>query len=110
MLDNCKNAKERWGGVSEIIDRWLKVAAGTDCTLCAISGSAETTRSEVLTNQLEQLCQQMMDYVFGHFGSPRTNWFGRRKISKTKTAMALADKIIPLLKKTGWSDLMTALM
>ena len=23
MLENCKTAKERWGGVSEIIDRWL---------------------------------------------------------------------------------------
>jgi regulator of sigma D len=24
MLENCKSAKERWGGVSEIIDRWLE--------------------------------------------------------------------------------------
>lgn len=24
MLENCQSAKERWGGVSEIIDRWLE--------------------------------------------------------------------------------------
>ena len=24
MLENCRNARERWGGVSELIDRWLK--------------------------------------------------------------------------------------
>jgi len=24
MLENCQSAKERWGGVSEIIDRWLQ--------------------------------------------------------------------------------------
>ncbi|WP_353056950.1 Rsd/AlgQ family anti-sigma factor [Microbulbifer sp. MLAF003] len=24
MLENCKSARERWGGVSEIIDRWLQ--------------------------------------------------------------------------------------
>ena len=24
MLENCQNAKERWGGVSDIIDKWLK--------------------------------------------------------------------------------------
>lgn len=24
MLEQCQNAKERWGGVSELIDRWLQ--------------------------------------------------------------------------------------
>ncbi len=24
MLEKCKSAKERWGGVSELIDRWLQ--------------------------------------------------------------------------------------
>ena len=24
MLENCKTARERWGGVSVIIDRWLQ--------------------------------------------------------------------------------------
>ena len=24
MLENCKTAQERWGGVSEIIDKWLQ--------------------------------------------------------------------------------------
>ena len=24
MLEDCKSAQERWGGVSEIIDRWLQ--------------------------------------------------------------------------------------
>jgi len=23
MLENCQSAKERWGGVNDIIDRWL---------------------------------------------------------------------------------------
>ena len=24
MLEDCKTAQERWGGVSQIIDRWLQ--------------------------------------------------------------------------------------
>ena len=24
MLESCKNAQERWGGVHQLIDRWLQ--------------------------------------------------------------------------------------
>lgn len=100
MLDNCKNAKERWGGVSEIIDRWLKLRQELIVHFCAISGSAETTRSEVLTNQLEQLCQQMMDYVSaGHF-EVYEQLVREAKDFEDENGMALADKIIPSIEKT----------
>lgn len=69
MLENCKTARERWGGVSEIIDRWLQSRQSLLVRLCALSekkgfgdGGSEAE------NNLRQLCQFLMDYVSaGHF-------------------------------------------
>ncbi len=38
MLENCKDAKERWGGVNEIIDRWLEERQQMLVQYCALSG------------------------------------------------------------------------
>lgn len=69
MLENCKTARERWGGVSEIIDRWLHLRQSLLVCFCTLSdqkhfaagdGSAEAS--------LRDLCQQLVDYVStGHF-------------------------------------------
>ncbi|RYY01295.1 MAG: sigma D regulator [Gammaproteobacteria bacterium] len=67
MLENCQNAKERWGGVSIIIDRWLQERQDMLVQYCAIGG-ADQTNSEARGDKLRHLCQILVDYVSaGHF-------------------------------------------
>lgn len=69
MLENCQNAKERWGGVSDIIDRWLQERQDMLVQYCSLS-TTETFNedSQEQCQQLRKLCQIMMDYTSaGHF-------------------------------------------
>ena len=70
MLDNCKNAKELWGGVSEIIDRWLQDRQDMLVQYCALSSklsSADATEEQTGA-KLSNLCQILVDYISaGHF-------------------------------------------
>lgn len=70
MLENCRSARERWGGVSGIIDRWLQERQDMLVSYCRLSDiepfedEEESRRRE----ELQQFCQLMMDYVSaGHF-------------------------------------------
>ncbi len=69
MLENCENAKERWGGVSEIIDRWLQERQDMLVEYCSLSSNGQFhEHSEAQCQQLRRLCQIMMDYTSaGHF-------------------------------------------
>jgi regulator of sigma D len=66
MLDNVESARERWGGVSSIIDRWLQERQDLLVLYCELSGlSAESAQCG---EKLERLCQILVDYVSaGHF-------------------------------------------
>jgi len=67
MLDNCKNAAERWGGVSDLIDKWLKERQELIVRLCDLSvnpGSSQENKAE----KFQSFCQVLVDYVsVGHF-------------------------------------------
>lgn len=69
MLENCQNAKERWGGVSVIIDRWLQERQDMLVQYCDISGiDKSATSDQVRGEKLRGLCQILVDYVSaGHF-------------------------------------------
>ncbi|GAB1258625.1 sigma D regulator [Aurantivibrio plasticivorans] len=69
MLENCKSAKERWGGVSEIIDRWLQERQDMLVQFCDLSEGLDFDLNEDEAGiKLRRLCQIMMDYVSaGHF-------------------------------------------
>ena len=69
MLENCQNAKERWGGVNEIIDRWLHERQDMIVQYCALSGLGQNAKdSEFRGEKLRTLCQILVDYVSaGHF-------------------------------------------
>lgn len=67
MLGDCEDAKERWGGVHDLIDRWLKERQQLIVCYCGLSG-ADYTQSQALFEQLSELCQLMLDYISaGHF-------------------------------------------
>lgn len=68
MLENCKTAKERWGGVSEIIDRWLEERQEMLVQYCALSGLNEELSDAQRGEKLRSFCQILVDYVSaGHF-------------------------------------------
>lgn len=70
MLENCKSAKERWGGVSEIIDRWLQNRQDMLVCYCELSGLQESESDDSVPTdaKLRRLCQIMVDYISaGHF-------------------------------------------
>ena len=41
MLESCKSAQERWGGVSELIENWLEERRILLVLYCSISGVKE---------------------------------------------------------------------
>ncbi len=69
MLENCKSAKERWGGVSEIIDRWLQERQDLLVKYCELSNLHESKESDgARGKQLRRFCQILVDYISaGHF-------------------------------------------
>lgn len=68
MLEDCKSAQERWGGVSEIIDRWLHERQELLVDYCALSSALTDPEDSECGSRLRKLCQIMVDYVSaGHF-------------------------------------------
>jgi len=69
MLENCESAKERWGGVSSIIDRWIKERQDVLVQYCKLTKGKEPENSEQKQGtHLQKLCQITVDYVSaGHF-------------------------------------------
>ncbi len=68
MLENCRNARERWGGVSELIDRWLKERQELLVHYCDLSGENDFSQTEALKEKFVRLCEVLVDYVStGHF-------------------------------------------
>ena len=68
MLENCRNARERWGGVSDLIDRWLKERQELLVRYCALSSRNDDRSAEDLREKFVGLCEVLVDYVsVGHF-------------------------------------------
>lgn len=69
MLENCQSAKERWGGVNTIIDRWLEERQLLLVQYCSLSGLEPAELTDLQRGEkLKELCQTLVDYVSaGHF-------------------------------------------
>jgi regulator of sigma D len=68
MLENCKSAKERWGGVNAIIDRWLDDRQAMLVQYCSLSGLDQNLSDAQRGEKLRIFCQILVDYVSaGHF-------------------------------------------
>lgn len=98
MLENCRNAKERWGGVSDIVDKWLKERQDLIVLYCEIT-STESESPEALVSKYQRFCQILVDYVSaGHFE------VYEQLIQEAKEfddgGLELAKKIIPQIELT----------
>ena len=68
MQDDYRTAKERWGSVSELIDRWLKARQDLIIQYCGLSGVAAINDVAIVRKRLGYLCDVLVDYVSaGHF-------------------------------------------
>tara|TARA_R110002072_G_scaffold45422_6_gene126350 strand:- start:1150 stop:1623 length:474 start_codon:yes stop_codon:yes gene_type:complete len=98
MLENCKNASERWGGVSDLIDKWLNERKQLIVALCDISvkpGSSEEQKAE----KFQRFCQILVDYVsVGHFEVYEQLLLEAAEYDDGGTE--LANKVIPLIDKS----------
>ncbi|MCW3149511.1 sigma D regulator [Stutzerimonas stutzeri] len=64
MLESCRNAQERWGGVHLLIDRWLQERHALIHAYAALH-----VENDAATRQaLQKFCELLVDYVSaGHF-------------------------------------------
>lgn len=68
MLEGCKTAQERWGGVHKLIDNWLNARQGLIVQFCRISSGKPLSAEDPLAPALADFCQNLMDYCStGHF-------------------------------------------
>jgi regulator of sigma D len=65
MLESCRNAQERWGGVHKLIDRWLQERHALISAFDALHVSDASASSRAA---LQKFCEILLDYVSaGHF-------------------------------------------
>lgn len=100
MLENCHSARERWGGVSDLIDRWLKDRQQLIVHYIDLSSVDESARGDASLNEkFTQLCEVLLDYVSaGHFE------IYEQLITEAKEfddgGIELAAKVYPRIEKT----------
>ncbi|WP_434457071.1 sigma D regulator [Stutzerimonas urumqiensis] len=64
MLESCRNAQERWGGVHLLIDRWLQERHELITSFDRLRVHEQGASREAL----QHFCQLLLDYVSaGHF-------------------------------------------
>ena len=99
MLENCRNARERWGGVSELIDRWLKDRQELLVHYCDLSGESDFSQTEALKQKFVRLCEVLVDYVStGHFEIYEQLVREAREFNDG--GLELAAKVYPRIEKT----------
>ncbi|MBS3803878.1 MAG: sigma D regulator [Oleiphilaceae bacterium] len=68
MLENYNSAKERWGGVSALIDGWLKERQQLIVRYCDLTGADADLDTPEVRARFNHLCEVLLDYVSaGHF-------------------------------------------
>lgn len=66
MLEGCKNAQERWGGVHKLIDRWLEDRNELVRLYDALGDTPQALADD--RQGLQKFCGVLVDYVSaGHF-------------------------------------------
>ncbi|WP_309044966.1 sigma D regulator [Marinobacter sediminicola] len=99
MLENCRNARERWGGVSELIDRWLKDRQELLVHYCDLSAESDFSQTEALKQKFVRLCEVLVDYVStGHFEIYEQLVREAREFNDG--GLELAGKVYPRIEET----------
>ncbi|CAM3826683.1 sigma D regulator [Vreelandella rituensis] len=68
MLEDCKNARERWGGVHSLIDRWLDQRHELLVSFVELNDACDAELETVSKAGIDHFSEVLMDYISaGHF-------------------------------------------
>ncbi|MFC3851886.1 sigma D regulator [Salinispirillum marinum] len=100
MLEKCTNAKELWGGVHDLIDRWLNERRDLIVRMFALTQPQESNSKEIpLAHRVETFCEILVDYVSaGHFEIYEQLMREAREFNDGSEA--LAEAIFPKIQAT----------
>lgn len=97
MLEQCKNAQERWGGVHQLIDKWLNDRQALIVRFCNLTASRPLSSEEPLGLTIQTFCEGLIDYCSaGHFEIYEQLMAEAREFADG--SIALADELVPRLE------------
>lgn len=68
MLEDCKSALERWGGVHDLIDRWLDERRELLVHFLELKEACDAELEAVSKTRIDTFSELLMDYISaGHF-------------------------------------------
>ena len=95
MLQQLESVKSKWGGKSQVIDRWLMDRQALLVSFCELA--CINKRSECLPDpdEIDNFCSALLDYLsVGHFE------VFDMLVENDNEGLALRDKLYPRLTKT----------
>lgn len=96
MLERCTTAQERWGGVDQLIDRWLADRMELVNHYTALRDRSATDDS--VRQQLNTFCSALLDYVSaGHFSVYEQLVRGAEEAGDQR-ALELMSKVMPRIE------------
>lgn len=99
MLEGCKNARERWSGVHEMIDKWLQERQELIVCYTELAHLVKTDTAPK-PEQVQALCDVMVDYTSaGHF-EIFEQLCREAEAFSDQDAIELSQKIFPLVQKS----------
>ncbi|WP_115717256.1 sigma D regulator [Gallaecimonas mangrovi] len=99
MLTQLEKAKEKWGGTSDAIDRWLTTRQLLLVNYCKLAAKTPGRSALPDSDQLETFCTILLDYISaGHFEVFEQVMSGCEK--SCQEARSLANRYYPPITET----------
>ena len=68
MLQQLESVKSRWGGKSQVVDRWLMDRQALLVSFCELAGINKQSESLPDADEIANFCSALLDYLSaGHF-------------------------------------------
>ncbi|MBZ9557524.1 MULTISPECIES: sigma D regulator [Modicisalibacter] len=98
MLEDCKSAQERWGGVHRLIDRWLEERHEMLVACMELQDACDADPETVSKARIDRFSELLMDYISaGHFEIyPQLREEARH--FNDHEALVLADRLLQRLE------------
>ena len=96
MLQQLESVKSRWGGKSQVVDRWLMDRQALLVSFCELAGINKQSESLPDADEIANFCSALLDYLSaGHF-----EVFDILVEDDDDEGLDLKDKLYPKLTKT----------
>lgn len=96
MLERCKTSQERWGGVDQLIDRWLDARRSLVDDYIALRDRIDP--NVTIQQHLNNFCSSLLDYVSaGHFAVYEQLVRGAEEAGDER-ALDLSHQVIPRIE------------